>query len=48
MLTCGCLLAQSLPRRVELVPPGTILMIPMNNGDSHIAIANKTPPVRVG
>ena len=37
------LLPQSLPRRVELVGVGTIVLIPANDRDRHLAIADETP-----
>jgi hypothetical protein len=40
------LLPQSLPRRVELVGVGTIILIPTDDRDRHLAIADETPTLR--
>jgi hypothetical protein len=37
------LLPQSLPRRVELVGVGTVVLIPTDDRDRHLAIADETP-----
>jgi hypothetical protein len=37
------LLPQSLPRRVELVGVDTVVLIPVDDRDRHLAIADKTP-----
>jgi len=37
------LLPKSLPRRFELVGVGTVVLIPVDDRDRHLAIADKTP-----
>ena len=37
------LLSQSLPRCVELVGAGTIVLIPADDRDRHLAIADEAP-----
>ena len=39
------LLPQSLPRRVELVGVDTVILIPTDDRDRHLAIADETPTV---
>ena len=39
------LLPQSLPRRVELVGVGTVILIPTDDRDWNLAITDETPPL---
>jgi hypothetical protein len=42
-LWCDSLLPQSLPRCVELVGVGTVILIPADDRDRNLAIAEETP-----
>ncbi len=46
VLACHDLLPQSLPRCVELVGAGAVILIPVDHRDRNLAIADETPTLR--